>query len=70
MWCALCAACSVQCAACSVQCAVCNIQLDLQIDPREVPVVELYPGSEQTITEGESVLFQVHCTLVKCSAVQ
>ena len=30
----------------------------LEVEPREPPVVELYPGPHQTVTVGESVLFQ------------
>lgn len=30
----------------------------LEVEPREPPLVELYPGPQQTVTRGESVLFQ------------
>ena len=30
----------------------------LEVEPREVPTIELYPADYQTVTKGESVLFQ------------
>merc|ERR1712142_904412 len=30
----------------------------LEVEPREVPTIELYPADYQTVTRGESVLFQ------------
>ena len=30
----------------------------LEIEPREIPTVEMYPSDLQTVTKGESVLFQ------------
>ena len=32
--------------------------LSMQIEPREPPTVELYPATVQTVTRGESLLFQ------------
>ena len=30
----------------------------LEVEPREIPIVEMYPSDFQTVTKGESVLFQ------------
>eukprot|EP00092_Neocalanus_flemingeri_P030526 GFUD01033144.1.p1 GENE.GFUD01033144.1~~GFUD01033144.1.p1 ORF type:complete len:1379 (+),score=380.56 GFUD01033144.1:81-4217(+) len=30
----------------------------LEVEPREIPTVEMYPADDQTVTKGESVLFQ------------
>ena len=30
----------------------------LEVEPREIPTVEMYPSEYQTVTKGESVLFQ------------
>ena len=42
----------------TTSCGAARASSILEVEPREAPVVELYPSPQQTVSTGESVLFQ------------